>query len=128
MRLSEAIRLGAMMKPQGFGHYFYNGKSCGIGAAVDAIGRNSICGQDYLNRNEIEKEFPIINMAASCHECGVLFNGSPFAYPATIGGTIAHLNDDHRWTRERIADWVELQEGLPELTEPVETAKIGAGR
>ena len=24
-----------------------------------------------------------------------------------IGAMIVHLNDDHRWTREQIADWLE---------------------
>ena len=25
--------------------------------------------------------------------------------------TIPHLNDEHKWTREQIADWVESYEG-----------------
>lgn len=38
MRLSEAIRLGAMLKPQGFGSYFRHGATCAMGAAIEAVG------------------------------------------------------------------------------------------
>jgi hypothetical protein len=40
MRFSEAIRLGAMMKPQYFGHYSNvdQTKTCALGAAADGAG------------------------------------------------------------------------------------------
>ena len=34
MKLSEAIRLGAMLRPQGTHHYLGNGESCAMGAAL----------------------------------------------------------------------------------------------
>ena len=38
MQLSEAIRLGAMLRPQAYGHYFIRGGSCAMGAAYEAYG------------------------------------------------------------------------------------------
>ncbi len=43
--------------------------------------------------------------------------------PTQIANTIIHLNDDHRWTREQIADWldtldVDLRFQTPEDTQP----------
>jgi hypothetical protein len=36
-----------------------------------------------------------------------------------VGRIIPHLNDDHRWTRERIADWVEsIERERENLTSP----------
>jgi hypothetical protein len=29
--------------------------------------------------------------------------------PVKLFHVVAHLNDDHRWTRERIADWLEAR-------------------
>lgn len=96
MRLSEAIRLGAMLKPQGFG--FGSGHptasaTCALGSAYEA----SNCGDGWWN---LEKCFPIVNLLPTkCPSCG---DAMPSMVP--------HLNDDHRWSRERIADWVELIE------------------
>ena len=38
MRLSEAIRLGAMLKPQAFARFFDGHGTCVFGAAADAVG------------------------------------------------------------------------------------------
>lgn len=39
MMLSEAIRLGAMLREQGTMFFFRNGKTCAVGAAAEACGR-----------------------------------------------------------------------------------------
>jgi len=39
MRLSDAIRLGAMLKPQAYGGFHFEGRTCAMGAALDACGR-----------------------------------------------------------------------------------------
>lgn len=39
-------------------------------------------------------------------DCGLGFDPA-YGY---VGFVIAHLNNEHRWTRERIADWVESVE------------------
>jgi hypothetical protein len=95
MRLSEAIRLGAMMKPQAFGASFHDGRTCALGAALDAIGRVREC---YLNAPDYWAM--LVNYVAepvTGEMCLVL-------------SAIRELNDQHRWTREQIADWVETIE------------------
>lgn len=111
MRLSEAIRLGSMIRPQGFERLYVDGGSCAAGAALEAVGRwkdgmfalglwgaigqeiNAFPGLPPLHRQE-------------CPTCqgGVMMGDW---YSALI-----HLNDHHRWTREQIADWVEKVERL----------------
>jgi hypothetical protein len=36
-------------------------------------------------------------------------------YPRDLHSTIMHLNDRHKWSRERIADWVESLEEYVDL-------------
>lgn len=119
MKLSEAIRLGAMMKPQCF-----NGmtnpdqtESCAVGAAYDAIGLLGRLrpGLDRVNIKELVAEaaphwIPIIDAPSACPACGY---GMKWL-------AIAHINDKHRWTRERIADWVETIENAQVALEPQE--------
>jgi hypothetical protein len=97
MKLSEAIRLGAMMKPQGFGLGSGNRKAertCALGAAYEA-------GNVTGSWPSLVQAFPIVKEAEeqACPACG-----------ETQDGLIAHINDHHRWTREEIADWVEAIE------------------
>lgn len=102
MRLSEAIKLGAMLHPQGFGGMHVNDGTCALGAAEDA----------GFNVNALVDE--TINCAhrgqhTACPEC---------AHPCCgVGGVVVHLNDCHRLTREAIADWVATIEP-PDAIEP----------
>lgn len=100
MRLSEAIRLGAMLKPQAFGIYDDGVGTCALGAAAMAMGR-------FYPDIVFSQEFQVLIDRKRCHECGYVAH--------TGGATVAHLNDHHRWTRERIADWIE---GLEAAQEP----------
>lgn len=100
MKFSDAIRLGSMMKPQGFGDYeTEDGGTCAYGAACNAGGlayEDAFPGDwtDVLIRIESE-ECPA--------GCGI---------PQRVD-MIPHLNDDHKWTREQIADYVEKFEPQP---------------
>lgn len=95
MRLSEAIRLGSMMKPQAFGAYHVRHKSCALGAARDAgFGKT----QDDINAE-----------ALVCPVCDIQLQQMVM---------VVHLNDRHRWTRERIADWVDTIEPAREAVMP----------
>ncbi len=99
MKLSEAIRLGAMLGPQAFAESFsVDGGSCARGAAMLAIGGTCwYSGPWFIEFQSINTTCP------ECHRIG------------TAGGIIAFcLNDHHRWTRERIADWVETVETAQE--------------
>ena len=127
MKLSEAIRLGAMMRPQGKYNYMMNGRSCAIGAALEAIGipvRDR--GNDFSRDNEREaleelkrrpeiKEWSALNKKKNTHcpSCEYVDQGN-------FSGVISHLNNSHDWTRERIAEWV----ATIELAETVEAAKV----
>ncbi len=98
MLLSEAIRLGAMLRPQAFGYMFDDhGGSCAYGAAAEAIGfmrpagNPIVSGITMLLCHHPEFRLPI----TQCPQCH---------YMMTDAG---HLNDTHHWTREHIADWVE---------------------
>jgi hypothetical protein len=104
MRLSEAIRLGAMLKPQYHGDLWSGDgrRSCAYGAALDAIGRGHAC--------RVARELPPawLELGArpeTCPACQI-------AMPAT--SVVTHLNDKHEWTRERIADWLEpIERAMP---------------
>lgn len=99
MRLSEAIRLGAMLRPQAFGVIFDGSGTCALGAAYEAIGK-----LHRMEECDAREDWPWLkNDKLVCPECG----GSPGFGPSVIS---AHLNDNHLWTREQIADWVETIE------------------
>lgn len=117
MKLSDAILLGAMSKPQGEGSrssYSSARATCALGAAAFASGID--CGMSY----EFRARFPILSKMV--------------VNPSTEAGTamrlylvIMHLNDFAKWTRERIAAWVatleaqqEVQAEVQRVAEPAE--------
>lgn len=53
-------------------------------------------GIDWL---AVAESVPALCLDARCPVCA--------AGPATVVSIMAHLNDDHQWTREAIADWME---------------------
>jgi hypothetical protein len=102
MRLSEAIRLGAMLHPQFFGHARLIGTAgeilatCAVGAAQEAGFIVHVADDGVRVTCPTPKpHWP------HCRE------------PQRVLAMVTHLNDIHRWTRERIADWLETIEGLP---------------
>lgn len=126
MKLSEAIRLGSMLKPQGFGalHSFRSRwfrrsevASCALGAAVDAAGcpTRPISNSTGLPTRgtaiptvsvEVPSSWAFLLATWACSACYKIDR---------IDRLITHLNDDHRWTREQVADWVATIE--PQETE-----------
>lgn len=112
MKLSEAIRLGAMLKPQTFGRIsgpvdgprlpgdvlglrFALG-TCALGAAYDA---------GWLRQRE---DVGVHDAPMYCPACGQWSYADEV--DALVNHIVMHLNDEHRWTREQIADWVESVE------------------
>jgi len=94
LKLSEAIRLGAMMKPHIRGRLYDGVGTCALGAALDAIAANPDDGAAYMLSS-----FPLLGRAAVHPITGDRW--------VSLYGAIADLNDCHGWTRECIADWVE---------------------
>ena len=106
MKLSEAIRLGAMLRPQGFGPQVVTERgSCVWGAAIEAIGQYP---NVYWSR--VLSKWPVATEPSVCPvlRCGTL---------GSVSGVMVHLNNDHCWTREKIAEWVATME--PNAQDPV---------
>lgn len=122
-RLSDAMRLGATIHPQIYGNLFawenvecisrmpgcdfrITG-TCALGGAIAAIGRGPESVQkhecvDYYM--ELERRWPeMVTRLVNCpdHKPGKCVLGM------TIINAVAHLNDNHCWPREKIADWLE---------------------
>jgi hypothetical protein len=119
MKLSEEIRLGAMVGPQAFGMTFIdNHGSCAFGAALIARGLviddgNMFAKNDHRIASVVDVWSWLDGLELDCPECG---SKQRF-------GCVVHLNDKHHWTRERIADYVETfepQETPEEKREVVE--------
>lgn len=110
MTVADAIRLGSLLKPQGFGHHRDRmTTSCAMDAAVEAVGQpNAICTEVFPQLRQVK---------ANCPECGAVgYTDTVYPVKPSFAGVIAHLNDHHLWTRERIADWVESIMEPPALT------------
>jgi hypothetical protein len=93
LKLSEAIRLGAMMTEQAFGTFGDQEHTCGIGAAQIALGLTPSDGGplNALLRNAL--------VTPPCDHDNL--------YGGDVRSAIIHLNDDHHWPREKVADWLE---------------------
>lgn len=135
MRISEAIRIGSLLRPQAFGaHFSEDGGSCATGAAMEAIGIEPavpvITDVTTLIGNPIYVKWRatpgyVRRFDLVCPVCGdpcldkvYTICGNPS--PGGLVAIIVHLNNEH-WTREQIADWVEQVEreaGLWDTVEP----------
>jgi hypothetical protein len=99
--LAEFIRNGSRRRPdQAFGDYY------ALGAAYEAMYR---LPRDVAGRHptrDLDWFFDCLDTVKPCpeHAC------KKRIYLAAL---IVHLNDDHRWSRERIATWLE-GERVPE--------------
>lgn len=119
IRLSEAIRLGSMLRPQAFGVFFDGLGTCAQGAALEAIGHH-IC--DGNKHEAMAMAWPWAHCGHSeslhctsrthrCPECPT--------WNRCVSAVVAHLNNDHRWSRERIALYVEQLEQR-RIAEPIQ--------
>ena len=94
LKLSEAIRIGARLRPQGFGALFRNGESCAWGAAYEAI-----CG--YPGHG-------VFGFSDS-HAGRMIGNVLSEYFPGIAADYVYERNDSEHMTREQIADWLESQ-------------------
>ena len=133
MRMSEAIRLGAMLGPQARGtltrqhrKYGFFGpvvtEYCALGAAFAAVGAPTVEGTysesgphsagfrgNAIKHKAGDKyhyvDHPWVELTWQQHSCPACPSGTMEVYRL-----IPHLNDTHRWTREQIAYWLEAIE------------------
>ena len=98
--LADAILHGAVNRPdQAFGHYFEGRRaSCALGAAYEGMYRLPLEATGVRPLG-LDRLFDCLeNTLRTCPEgCKKRL---------ALGSMILHLNDDHHWTRERIAAWV----------------------
>jgi len=104
MQLSDAIRLGAMLRPrQAFGCQYDADQdaTCALGAAAEAIGiLDTSVPNGYLGPAPMDWVWVL--RPIPCPHCRRVMDRADRA--------IIHLNTDHRWSRERIARWVARHE------------------
>jgi len=100
--LARAITLGAQRRPeQAFGNYFVGRRaSCALGAAYEGMYRlPEEAGQILPKR--LERLFDCLE--GRVRHCPA--NGCKKTL--ILAAMLVHLNDDHLWSREAIAAWVE---------------------
>lgn len=111
MKLSEAMSLGATLKPQSFGEWGDDKSTCALGAALDAIGQLS--KYEAVSEKRAKQIWPWLRVDISgvyqpaCAECGYKFHN--------ILDLVMHWNDKHKHARERIAKWLEKLEPSTEM-------------
>lgn len=110
-RLSEAIRLGALTHGQIINSWQSGDKGCALGVAMWAVGvstrndENTIRATALLRKrvtvggNGGARLCPVFKVYGRGGECG----GSKMG----IYNTVMHLNDDHGWTFDQIADYLD---------------------
>jgi len=105
--LAAAIRDGMRRRPdQAFGNY-YEGRraSCALGAAYEGIYRlPEEVGQ--LRPKRLDKIF-------DCLEGTIRRCPEGCKKSLILAAMIIHLNDDHEWDRERIANWLDAGAPVP---------------
>jgi hypothetical protein len=103
--LAEFIRNGSRRRPdQAFGDY-YRGESasCALGAAYEAMYRLPRNPEGQHPTRDLDWFFDCLDTVKPCPAEGCRKR----IYLAAL---IVHLNDDHRWSREQIATWLEGQQ------------------
>jgi len=126
MKLSEAILMNGMTKPQGFGAASFSSASapCALGGALQSVNRQ--CARNDINYPITENicNFQTIKDLWLWTEreitCPVL-ECSDWTCNVPVSQIIWHLNDQHLWTRAQIAEWVASIEPkeleiVPEIT------------
>jgi len=104
--LAEFIRAGSQRRPdQAFGEY-YTGRSasCALGAAYEAMYRLPGDVEGRRPTRDLDWYFDCLDTVKPCPEAGCRKRIS-------LAPLLVHLNDDHRWSRERIAAWLAGEQG-----------------
>jgi len=92
LKMSAAMRIGAVMRPQCTGEWFFDGRSCALGAAFEGAGRMN----EVLSYKRETEAWPYSQVA------------EVFGVHYLITDQVYKRNDRGE-TRESIADWLESQ-------------------
>lgn len=101
--LSRRMQMGIARRPrQAFGAYYEGTRaSCALGAAYEGLyplpGDVGPLRPKHMERLFDCLEYSIRRCPAGCRKS------------VPLAALIVHLNDDHRWTREHIAEWLDAQ-------------------
>lgn len=151
MKLHEAIRLGSMLRPQNHGDLYAERTrgilglttermaSCALGAAYEAAGVEPFIRT--VAKGELLSGFRGQMAIADGHETVISYPDPWYAFVQTIQPCpactkydalelhrlIPHLNDRHKWARERIADWVQSIEEAHEQSSVAVPVLVKAG-
>lgn len=105
MKLSEAILMNGLIKEQGFGNdsMLSIDAPCALGGALQSIGRQEECiaAWEVSLAYKIVKEVWPWSEALAEYKCPCHCEFKDF--PLNL---VFHLNDSHKWSRARIAEWV----------------------
>ena len=102
--LAAFIRAGAEKRPeQAYGDY-YRGKSasCALGAAYEGMYRLPTNAEGTRPTKDLEWFFDCLE--GSVRACP---GGNDCHKKLSLAAIMVHLNDDHKWSREQIAQWLE---------------------
>lgn len=108
MKMSEAIRVGAKLGIQHFGWMFGDdGSSCAMGAAFRGVHGNKSVAEACLvgpRSSWFPADWYYI-LDSGQELCPLCKQKEP-----GVSWVVTHLNDDHKLSREAIAEWVEVIE------------------
>jgi hypothetical protein len=97
--VSEYMRIGIGFRPKQItGFFVHRDGSCALGALTEGIaGRVLDWGMTFDYEDVVSPVFPgLLSLTGLCPVCA-----------AGESSTITHLNDEHKWTREQIAIWLD---------------------
>ncbi len=112
--LASFIREGAERRPdQAFGDYYRGQRaSCALGAAYEGMYRLPREVTGLHPTKDLEWFFDCLE--GTVRACP----GESCKKKLVLAAIIVHLNDDHRWSREQIATWLESINGTRKPNEP----------
>ena len=118
LSLSDAILLGAMLRPQARYRLFKDGKSCVYGAISEGAGFLHYTEGLKAFPSQIMSAWPLLRERGPCPECKDDMDRYDLLW---------HLNDTHEWSRERIAGLVRTWETPEQVAALPSGGEIRAG-
>ena len=128
MTLADAIRKGAMQRGQARWILYdpVNHTSCVLGALLEGVFGTPAPDYDAMVRVTLREMFPQLVEPIACPSCQSTQSQHLPGPPTLTEIMVDHLNDQHGWTREQIADWLDtLPPDLTKLFYGHKSARLG---